>query len=53
MIAGVCGGLAHELGWSATRTRIVYVAVSCLSAGFPGIVLYVVLWFLMPETEEW
>ena len=53
MIAGVCAGLAHELGWPAGRTRIVYVIVSCASAGFPGILTYLALWFLMPETDEW
>jgi phage shock protein C len=49
MLAGVCGGIAHYLGWSATRVRIGYVIVSALSAGFPGILVYLALWFLMPE----
>lgn len=49
MIAGVCGGLAEWFGWPADRVRIAYVVLSILSAGFPGILLYLVLWFLMPE----
>lgn len=49
MIAGVCGGLAKWLGWSATNVRVLYVIVSVLSAGFPGTLAYLVLWFLMPE----
>jgi len=49
MIAGVCGGLARALGWSSTRVRIVYVIVSILSAAFPGTLVYIVLWILMPE----
>jgi phage shock protein PspC (stress-responsive transcriptional regulator) len=49
MIAGVCGGLAEFLGWSPTRMRIVYVIVSILSAAFPGILIYLALWFLMPK----
>lgn len=48
VIAGVCGGLARYLGWDATRLRIGYVALSVLSAGFPGLLVYIVLWFLMP-----
>jgi len=48
MIAGVCGGIAESIGWSATRVRIVYVLVSLLSAAFPGIIVYLALWFLMP-----
>ena len=49
MIAGVCGGLAEWLGWDVTLVRVLYVVVSVLSAAFPGILVYVILWFLMPE----
>lgn len=49
MIAGVCGGLASWLGWDATLVRILYVAVSLLSAAFPGILAYLILWFVMPQ----
>jgi phage shock protein PspC (stress-responsive transcriptional regulator) len=52
MIAGVCGGIAEQLGWSANRTRVVYVIVSVLSAAFPGILVYIVLWFLMPGPDD-
>jgi phage shock protein C len=49
MIAGVCGGLAEWLGWDPTLVRILYVIVSVLSAAFPGILVYIVLWVVMPE----
>jgi phage shock protein PspC (stress-responsive transcriptional regulator) len=49
MIAGVCGGLAEWLGWDPTVVRVLYVVVSVLSAGFPGILAYIVLWMVMPE----
>jgi len=52
VIAGVLGGIAEYLGWSATKLRIVYVIVSALSAAFPGILVYLVLWFLMPLEDE-
>jgi phage shock protein C len=52
MIAGVCGGIAEWLGWDPTVVRIVYVLVSVLSAAFPGIIAYVVLWLLMPKAPE-
>lgn len=51
MLAGVCGGIAESIGWSPTRVRILYVLVSILSAAFPGIVVYLVLWFVMPKAE--
>jgi phage shock protein C len=53
MIAGVCAGMAHELGWPVRRTRVAYVLLSILSAAFPGILVYVLLWFVMPKTDEW
>ena len=49
IIAGVCGGLAKTLGWNATLVRILYVLVSILSAAFPGILVYIILWIVMPE----
>ncbi|MFO7824627.1 MAG: PspC domain-containing protein [Cyclobacterium sp.] len=52
MIAGVCGGLAKYLGWDADKLRIVYVLVSILSAAFPGLLVYLILWFIMPEETE-
>jgi phage shock protein PspC (stress-responsive transcriptional regulator) len=52
MIAGVCGGIAEWVGWSADKVRVVYVIVSILSAAFPGIIVYLVLWLVMPEADE-
>ncbi|HUF50361.1 MAG TPA: PspC domain-containing protein [Longimicrobiales bacterium] len=51
MIGGVCAGVAEYLGWSATSFRIGYVLVSVLSAGFPGFLVYLVLWYLMPDGQ--
>lgn len=51
-IAGVCGGLAEHFGLPPTRLRILYVIVSVLSAAFPGILVYIVLWLLIPRDEE-
>ncbi|MEX0891824.1 MAG: PspC domain-containing protein [Gemmatimonadota bacterium] len=49
VLAGVLGGLARHLGWSPRKVRIGYVIVSILSTGFPGILVYLALWYLMPE----
>lgn len=51
MIAGVCGGLAKYFGWDADRVRLIYVLISFLSAAFPGILVYLILWFIMPEED--
>ena len=50
MIAGVCAGIAEYFGWEVTLTRVLYVLVSILSAAFPGIFVYIVLWILMPKS---
>ncbi len=52
MIAGVMGGIAKRLGWDANLLRIVFVVISILSAAFPGIVVYLILWLLMPEAND-
>lgn len=49
MIAGVCGGLAEWLGWSPNMLRLLYVILSVVSAGFPGILVYLILWIAMPK----
>jgi len=49
MIAGVCGGLADWLGWDPTTTRVLYVLVSIFSAAFPGILVYLILWLVVPK----
>ena len=52
MIAGVCGGIAEWLGWDPTVVRIAYVLVSIFSAAFPGILVYIILWIIMPPPDN-
>ena len=49
MIAGVMGGIARRYGWNSTLLRVIYVLVSILSAAFPGILVYLILWLLIPN----
>jgi phage shock protein C len=51
-IAGVCGGIAEYFGWPADRVRLLYVLVSVISVAFPGILVYLILWFVMPGTDK-
>ena len=50
-LGGVCAGLAEWLGWDITLVRVLYVVVSVLSVAFPGILVYVILWVLMPNAD--
>lgn len=52
MLAGVCAGLAEYLGWDVTAMRVVYVLASFFLAGFPGVLLYIILALIMPEPWE-
>ena len=49
MLGGVCGGLANWLGWDPTLVRIGYVLASIMSAAFPGTLVYIILWAIMPQ----
>lgn len=49
VIAGVCGGLANYFGWDPALVRVLYLLISVFSAAFPGILVYVVLWIVMPQ----
>jgi len=52
MVAGVMGGIARRFGWNSTLLRIVFVIVSLASAAFPGIIVYLILWLLMPQAND-
>lgn len=51
VVAGVCGGIAGYFGWDPALVRALYVVASVVSAGFPGILVYLVLWMVMPEGD--
>ena len=54
-IAGVCAGLAEEFGISVTVLRLAFL-IGALVGGGTGVVIYLVLWVVMPyrsREEEW
>jgi phage shock protein PspC (stress-responsive transcriptional regulator) len=50
LVAGVCGGLAEWRGWNPTLVRIGFVLIGALPV-LPGIVVYLVLWLVIPLDE--
>ncbi|UCF35235.1 MAG: PspC domain-containing protein [Phycisphaerales bacterium] len=50
-IAGVCGGIAEYFDLDPTLVRVVYLLLSIFSAGFPGTLVYIILWIVIPERE--
>lgn len=52
ILAGVCGGIAEWLGWSPTWVRLLFILISILSVAFPGIIVYLILWIVMPNAPR-
>jgi len=50
-IAGVCVGLAQELGIAALPVRLAFVLLTFIAGG-AGIVLYLILWGVMPYRPQ-
>lgn len=48
MIAGVIGGLAEYFERDPALLRVLYIFISIFSAAFPGIVVYLILWAIVP-----
>ncbi|WP_266160839.1 PspC domain-containing protein [Dyella silvatica] len=47
-LAGVCGGIAEYLGWDPTLVRLLWVVLTML--GGSGVLIYVILWIVMPDS---
>jgi phage shock protein C len=52
IMAGVCGGIAEYFDVDPTLIRVVYLILSLFSAGFPGLLLYIILMILMPNYNQ-
>lgn len=51
-IAGVCAGLAEYFDLDVTLVRVLWLIATFFSALFPGFLLYIVAWIVMPEEPE-
>ncbi|HON10324.1 MAG: PspC domain-containing protein [Fibrobacter sp.] len=51
-IAGICAGLADSYNWDVTIVRLAFVFATILTAVWPGVVTYLVGWYLIPEREH-
>lgn len=49
IISGVCSGIAEYFDLDPTLVRVGYAALSVFSAGFPGLILYIILAIIMPN----
>jgi phage shock protein C len=52
MIAGVVAGLAQYFDIDVTLARVLYLLVTIFSAAFPGIIVYIILWIVIPYDDQ-
>jgi phage shock protein C len=48
MIGGVLAGFAEYIYADKTIVRLIYVLISIFSAGFPGLLMYIIAWIIVP-----
>ncbi len=51
MIGGVCGGIAEYFNVDPTLVRLIYVLASIFSIAFPGVLVYIILWAIIPRSN--
>lgn len=49
LLGGVLAGIAQRLGWSVSGTRVAFVILTLVTLGAPGVVLYLLLWLILPQ----
>ena len=48
MLFGVCGGIAEYFQLDPTLVRLGWVVLSVFSAGFPGLLIYIIFALVVP-----
>lgn len=51
VFGGVIGGFATYLGWNANIMRLLYAALACCTYFWPLVILYLLLWMIIPPAE--
>lgn len=49
IIGGVLAGFAEYIYADKTIVRLLYALISILSAGFPGLLIYIIAWIIIPK----
>ena len=52
MIGGVAAGLAEYFNIDPIIVRFLFVALGIFTVGFPMILLYIILWVVMPQNPD-
>ena len=49
ILGGVLAGFAEHINSDKMLVRLIFVLISLFSAGFPGLLVYVIFWIVTPE----
>ena len=49
VLGGVLAGFAEYFSINVVLVRLIYVLLSLFSAGFPGLLVYIIFWIATPE----
>lgn len=52
MLGGVIAGLAEYFDVDVTMLRVCYVLLSLFTVAFPGLLVYIILLLIMPNSQE-
>jgi phage shock protein C len=52
ILAGVCACFAERMNLDPSIVRIGYLLLSLFTAGFPGLLIYLIAWIIIPEDRE-
>ena len=50
LLAGVCAGIANYFGLDPTLIRVAYALLTVFTA-FAGVIVYLLLWIIIPEDK--
>ena len=50
--AGICSGIADMYNFDVTLVRLAFVFVTVITQFVPGIITYLIGWYLIPEKKD-
>ncbi|HCS72792.1 MAG TPA: PspC domain-containing protein [Clostridiales bacterium] len=51
-LSGVCGGIGEYFNLDSTLIRLAWVFLSLFTAGFPGLIAYIIAALIIPKRQE-
>ena len=52
MLAGICGGIADYMAVDPTVVRLIFALATFFTVLFPGVLIYLIMWIVVPKERE-